>query len=88
MQAAIVPSEATIWAKVIGFEKNDLSPAAARAILKFGFDEEDKSRMHDLAKKNREGTLSEKEKQELEGYVKVGDVLSLLHLKARRSLKD
>jgi hypothetical protein len=42
----------------------------------------------ELAQKNREGTLSEAERQELEAYVKVGDVLSLLHLKAKRSLKE
>jgi len=42
--------------------------------------------MNDLARKNREGVLTDDERKELALYVKVGDVLSLLHLKARKSL--
>jgi hypothetical protein len=80
-------SEAVIWARVIEPDKNGLSPEAARSILDLGFSEGDRSRMNELAKKNQEGLLSEEERQELEGYVKVGDVLSLLHLKARKSLQ-
>jgi hypothetical protein len=88
MQATTTTVEAAIWGRVMGPQTNGFSPAAARAILKVGFNEEDHSRMHELAQKNREGTLSEAERQELEAYVKVGDVLSLLHLKARRSLNE
>ena len=87
MQAITTTAEAAIWERVMEPHKNGLSAAAARAILKLGFSEEDKNRMHELAGKNRDGTLSEKEREELEAYVKVGDVLSLLHLKAKRSLK-
>ena len=41
------------------------------------------------AHEERKARLSanQKERRELEGYVKVGDVLSLLHLKAKKSLK-
>ena len=42
--------------------------------------------MSDLARKSSAGQLSAAERRELEGYVKVGDVLSLIHLKARKSL--
>ena len=44
--------------------------------------------MNELARKNQDGLLNDAEREELEGYVKVGDVLSLLHLKARRSLQN
>jgi hypothetical protein len=87
MRVITTTAEAAIWERVMGPEKNGLSAAAARAILKLGFSDEDKDRMHELARKNREGALSEREKEEFEAYVKVGDLLSLLHLKARRSLK-
>jgi hypothetical protein len=80
-------AEAAIWKRVMGPERNGLSAAAARGILKLGFSAEDKSRMHELAAKNRDGTLSENEREELEAYVKVGDMVSLLHLKAKRSLR-
>jgi hypothetical protein len=51
-----------------------------------GFSEEDKARLAELAEKANEGTLSTEERAEYEAYVKVGDVLSLLHLKARKLL--
>lgn len=79
--------EAAIWARVIAPETNGLSPEAARAVLSLRFSEEDTARMRELAERNSAGGLSDAERQELAGYVKVGDVLSLLHLKARRSLK-
>jgi hypothetical protein len=81
-------SEAAIWAKVIAPEKKMLSPEAARSILQLKFRAEDKARMNELARKNQDGLLSPEERQELENYVKVGDVLSLLHLKARKSLQN
>ena len=67
-------------------EKNGLSPETARSLLELTFAEEDTARMNDLARKNREGALTDDERKELALYVKVGDVLSLLHLKARKSL--
>jgi hypothetical protein len=67
-------------------DKNGLSPEAAKSVLALGFSEEDKARMNELAQKNREGLLTDAEREELENYVKLGDVLSLLHLKARKSL--
>jgi hypothetical protein len=89
MQTVSTPkSEAAIWAKVIAPEKEGLSPEAARSILRLKFDAEAKARMNELARKNQDGLLSPEERQELEGYVKVGDVLSLLHLKARKSLQS
>jgi hypothetical protein len=87
MPTAKISSEAAIWARIIEPEQNGLSPEAARSLLELRFCERDVARMNDLAQKNREGLLTAAERQELEGYVKVGDVLSLLHLKARKSLR-
>lgn len=87
--AKTAPSgETAIWARLIAPERNGLSPDAARAMLSIQFSEVDRARMLALAEKNSAGQLSEVERQELEGYVKVGDVLSLLHLKAKRSLQS
>jgi hypothetical protein len=79
-------SEAAIWTRVIEPERNRLSAEAARSILSLTFRDEDVARMNELAARNREGALSAAEREQLETYVRVGDVLSLLHLKARRSL--
>jgi hypothetical protein len=89
MEAATIENgEAAIWSRVMEHEKHSLSPEAARALLELRFRKADKARMNYLARKNQKGLLSGKEREELEGYVKVGDVLSLLHLKARKSLKS
>jgi len=88
MQTITTTSEAAIWARIIEPEKNGLSPAAARSLLELRFSEWDLARMNELARKNQDGLLNDAEREELEGYVKVGDVLSLLHLKARRSLQN
>jgi hypothetical protein len=80
-------SEAAIWARVIAAEDNGLSTEAARSLLELDFSDWDKCRMQELAQKNQDGLLSDSERHELEGYVKVGDVLSFLRLKARKSLR-
>jgi len=43
--------------------------------------------MDELAQKNNQGTISAGEREELASYVLVGDVLSLLHLKAKKALR-
>ncbi|MGO9809708.1 MAG: hypothetical protein ACLP53_02725 [Isosphaeraceae bacterium] len=87
MQTTVTPlTEAEIWTRIIMPEKNGLSPETARSLLELTFAEEDTARMNDLARKNREGVLTDDERKELALYVKVGDVISLLHLKARKSL--
>ena len=86
-QLAMPKGEATLWRRLIMPEKDGLSPEAARSLLQISFSDADVARMNELAQKNRDGLLCDEERQELEAYVKVGDVLSLLHLKARKSLK-
>jgi len=46
-------------------EKNDLSPVAARSLVELTLAEGDKARMNDLARKNREGVLTDDERKEL-----------------------
>ena len=50
------------------------------------FSQEDKERMKDLARKNRQGEISHEELRELDGYVKAGDLLAILQSKARKLL--
>jgi len=40
-----------------------------------------------LAERNREGTLTDAEREELDDFVKVGDLLAILQSKARKLLK-
>jgi len=42
--------------------------------------------MNDLAERNRQGTLTEAERQEMEKYLRVGNFLNLMQAKARLAL--
>jgi hypothetical protein len=87
MQRTELPnSEAAILARVIQPEQDDLSPAAAKALLKLGFTQGDRDRMHELAVKNQDGALAEAEQHELDSYRRVGRLLDLLVARARLSL--
>jgi hypothetical protein len=66
----------------------DLPKDAARGILPLNFSEADKVPLGQVLHASNEGELSAAEREELESYVLVGDVLSLPHLKAKKSLKS
>lgn len=65
-----------------------LSSGLARTLLDLKFSEKERERMHELAMKNQEGKLSKQEGEELDNYVKVGDLLAILQSKARKLLKQ
>jgi hypothetical protein len=79
--------EVSILARVLGNEQGRLSLTMARYLLTVGFGERDRARMHDLAVRNQDDSLSPAEKEELIAYAKVGTLLSVLKSKARRALK-
>lgn len=88
-KSSTVPSsqdEVTILARVLCNEEGELPADIARYFLNLGFSERDKARMHDLAVRNQEGTISPIETEELFAYGKAGGLLSLLHIKACRVL--
>jgi hypothetical protein len=69
----------------IQFE-GELSPAAARALIKFGFSSQDRDRMRELSAKARAGTLNPQEQFQMDTYERLGCLLDILHSKARRVL--
>jgi len=79
-------SEITILARVLGNDQGQLPPDIARYVLGLGFSDDDKARMHDLAVRNQDDTLSPDEKEELFAYAKADTLLSILQSKARRAL--
>jgi hypothetical protein len=64
-----------------------LTPAAARALLKFGFSEHDQARMEELSTKAGAGTLTPPEQTELDAYERLDCVLSVIHSRARQALQ-
>ncbi len=80
-------SEAGIFSRLFTNGHDKLSVTAARFILSLDFSDEDKVRVHELAVKNQESKLSPEEWQELENYMKVDTIISILQSKARMALK-
>lgn len=67
---------------------DDLSPTAARALLKLKFPPSDIERMRELSAKARRGDLSSSEEIEIDTFERLGCMLDILHSKARCALRD
>jgi hypothetical protein len=80
-------SEAAIFARLWDSPEHGLTRTLARHVLKLGFAGQDLQRMHQLALKNQEGILSDEEREILDNYVTVGDLIAILQSKARKLLK-
>ena len=79
--------EAAIFARIWESGPSGWTPELARHVLRLKFADEDVARMHALAAKNQEGALDAAESDELDSYIKVGDLLALLQSRARRYLQ-
>ena len=86
-QVAAPDTEAAIWARLIQ-AKNSRSREVAEYLLSIDFDESDRQRMNLLAERARDGSLTPEETAELDSYLHVGSLLSILQSKARRLLKS
>jgi hypothetical protein len=81
-----VNSSTLRWQALIQFD-GELTPPAARALLRFGFSEQDHAHMENLATKSNAGALSPREQVELDTFERLGCVLDIIHSKARQALK-
>jgi hypothetical protein len=80
--------EPVIWARLIQTPKEPILPEAARYLLSIDFSEADRSRMQELMDKSNEGALTSNEDAELDGYVNISNVLSVMHSRARVALRN
>ena len=80
-------TETAIFSRIIEPDKPALPASVARLILEWRFTEDDRQRMHTLLEKVKDGTMTRSEKSEAETFERVGNLLSILKAKARRSLK-
>jgi uncharacterized protein YggL (DUF469 family) len=87
LPATPVSVDATILSRVIDPQRAGLSSEVAHSMLKWEFDGSDRRRMAELAEKAREGTLDEHEQELIDGFVRVGNLISLIHAQAKLSLK-
>src|SRR4249920_2670633 len=85
--APIETSEAAIFGRLFDGRNGSLSRTVARRILEISFTDTDQDRMEELAQRNQHGLITVLELEELRNYVKVGDLLAILHSKARQALR-
>jgi hypothetical protein len=81
-------TEAAILQRVIRPYEGNLSPEAAKELLKLEFPESDHIRMAELSAKAQEGTLTAAERDELDSYINVSHFIAFVQSKARISLKS
>jgi hypothetical protein len=81
-------TESEILEQVIEPDTAGISPEAAKALLRFQFNEAAVARMNVLAEKNRQGKIAPSERELLERYLRVGNFLNLVHAKARCALAE
>jgi hypothetical protein len=84
---ASVDFEPVIWARLIQAPKVPIAPEAADYLLSIDFSEADHARMQELMDKSNEDSLEADDKAELDGYVSIANVLSVMHSQARLALK-
>jgi hypothetical protein len=75
------------WSGVMSPALDKLKPEAARALLELKFTKAQLARMHELSGLSKQGRLTEEQSAELEKYLQLGHMLTLLHSKARMALK-
>jgi hypothetical protein len=87
-ETAAVPTAIEILGRVLDPEHADLSPEAARSILALKFRPKDVDRMNVLSEKARTGSLTQNEERELDNFIYVNDILTLLRARASQALKE
>jgi hypothetical protein len=80
-------TEADILAQVIAPDQSDLSPEAAKALLRLKFNRQATAQIRRLLAKNNKGIINAAERIALEKYLRVGQLLDLLRAKAQLSLR-
>lgn len=88
MKASVETTESEIWGRTIRPEIGDLSPMAARELLRLHLAEDDARRVQELSGKANAGALNADEEKELDYYLNVGRALEFIKAKARLSLRE
>ena len=86
--AKLEPVGTAILEQLADLDAEGISPKTARKFLTLGFGASRQRRVTTLSEKAQEGSLSLSEREELDEYIRVGDLLAILHSKARQALKQ
>jgi len=81
-------TESDILSDVIAANRGDLSPEVAKSVLKWKFKAAAVRRINKIADRNRKGTITDAEREQLQRYLRVGSLVNLIQAKARLSLQS
>ena len=76
-------TEAEILEEIIASMRPDLTPEAARSLVKLKFGKEATKRIRQLLRKNNQGRITADERITLQKYLRVGQFLDLMQAKAK-----
>jgi hypothetical protein len=82
----VATNSRNIVAHVLG-SRGKMAPTLAEEVLTWQFSAAEKKRVARLLDKNNRGTISQSEMGELDTLVTLGDILDVLHAKARLALR-
>lgn len=80
--------ETSIWRRLTEPSWDSLSREAGEAILRLRFAQSDIDRMHQLSSLAQETSLNKAQQEELETYLRIGRMVSILQAKARLAMKN
>ena len=86
MSTASLSMDSSIFAVVLGADRDGLDEAASKAILELRFTAEQVAEMEELLDRNNRGVITHTEREKMESYRRVGNHLALWQSKARLSL--
>jgi hypothetical protein len=84
----VVKVQGDVLREILKPGEGTLPPELAEYLLTLRFNDARLARVKELAEKSNDGTLTPSEREEFESYVFLGDLLALIHSKARLSLKN
>jgi hypothetical protein len=84
---AITAESMSIFSRVIQPDEGSLPADLARYVMSLDFRSEDHARYEELSSKAATGNLTPAEADELDGYLHIDSLLSIMRMKADRSLR-
>jgi hypothetical protein len=75
------------WSRFVLPILDDLIPGAARRILRMKFSKKEILRVSRLSELASEGLLTDEQRRELDAYLEMGSILTIMQSKARIALK-
>jgi hypothetical protein len=85
--AKLEPVGTAMLEQLANLDARSMSTETARRLLQITFEPEHKQRVSVLSEKARNGTLLPAEGAELDDFIRVADLLAILHSRARQALK-